>query len=448
MGVTVTLAQGLCLHRQHPEKMIPQREHRLRRRLWWSCHMRDMMFVLGMSRPPKIRNDGFDTLPLNEADFDYPLDAVTDLMALCGLNPDIQKVMVGVSILLAELSVLVRDVFSLQFTPLQSRPSPQVSSGLDVTSFPLIFPDFHPQKTPLVWELDDKIQAWFQQRPSFWQYLRGATEESTAREVLLFRGYLHLTSFAMISALHRPQVLSGHRGPPSGASPDPELRSRSMTRIHEALTEVATVIEDLDSLRILAFGQSAILMYTLPTSLFFLGKLLRSADESCKSEAARRFCHCLQGMETLREAFVGGDIPCGILQHMMRKAQVSAIQGPDARLQGVALGGQKYFLDQGSRTEDSFLSRTDIKHPSGGDEWCMWRSAEKNSDQNDNHGVVAQEMTTCDGNDVFEMGWYQDDGSSWDEQFLDFDQLPLDLAWPTFDIRHRTPRAKFNFISL
>lgn len=69
MGIAITLAQTLGMHRKGEYKDHSQ-ETKLYKRVWWSCYIRDRMLGIAMGRPLQIRDTKFDTLPLTIEDFD------------------------------------------------------------------------------------------------------------------------------------------------------------------------------------------------------------------------------------------------------------------------------------------------------------------------------------------------------------------------------------------
>ncbi|OQU96910.1 Fungal specific transcription factor domain-containing protein [Cladophialophora immunda] len=68
-GIAISLAQTMGLNRDPAPLQIKSERKTLRKRVWWSCFMRDRLISLGMSRPMRIRGDDFDTPLLTPEDF-------------------------------------------------------------------------------------------------------------------------------------------------------------------------------------------------------------------------------------------------------------------------------------------------------------------------------------------------------------------------------------------
>jgi hypothetical protein len=66
VGIAVTLAQGMGIHRctnaqsRHPNRILSEERHRLTRRLWWACVVRDRWLSLAKGRPMRIHDEDCD----------------------------------------------------------------------------------------------------------------------------------------------------------------------------------------------------------------------------------------------------------------------------------------------------------------------------------------------------------------------------------------------------
>ncbi|KFY06520.1 hypothetical protein V491_08588, partial [Pseudogymnoascus sp. VKM F-3775] len=70
MGVAISLANTIGLHRNPSPTTIPPRKQKLWKRIWWSCFMRDHLVALGMRRPSRIKDEDFDIPMLELEDFE------------------------------------------------------------------------------------------------------------------------------------------------------------------------------------------------------------------------------------------------------------------------------------------------------------------------------------------------------------------------------------------
>ena len=56
VGVAISLAQTIGLHRSPSSSNVPTSQQRLWKRVWWCCFHRDRWIALGMGRPTRINN--------------------------------------------------------------------------------------------------------------------------------------------------------------------------------------------------------------------------------------------------------------------------------------------------------------------------------------------------------------------------------------------------------
>ncbi|KAF4417684.1 Cutinase transcription factor 1 beta [Colletotrichum fructicola] len=140
-------------------------EKQLRKRIWWSCFMRDRLIALGMRRPTRIKDGDFDVPMLERSDFDPRVlpESTTVIPAECILLRDIpmQKKLVDLCISRARLCICIGRVLEAQYSVFVSgKTYPE-----DITNF-----------------------------------------ENGHSTVVFQRTLLHMIYFATLSALHRSQA--------------------------------------------------------------------------------------------------------------------------------------------------------------------------------------------------------------------------------------------------
>lgn len=71
--IDVAFSQAfMCqLHRDPEYSLLSLRARKLRRRVWWSCFIRDQLTSVEMKRLPRIRDGEYDVPTLNEDDFEF-----------------------------------------------------------------------------------------------------------------------------------------------------------------------------------------------------------------------------------------------------------------------------------------------------------------------------------------------------------------------------------------
>ena len=69
MGICLSLAQMIGLHRDPRNSCMDKRRQRIWKRMWWSIYTRDRFIALGMRRPTRVQDDGFHVPMLTLDDF-------------------------------------------------------------------------------------------------------------------------------------------------------------------------------------------------------------------------------------------------------------------------------------------------------------------------------------------------------------------------------------------
>ncbi|EXL40433.1 hypothetical protein FOCG_17055 [Fusarium oxysporum f. sp. radicis-lycopersici 26381] len=111
MGMAISLAYTIGLHRNAGLTSMTPAKQKLRKRIWWSCCMRDRLIALGMRQPSRIKDEDFDVPMLEESDFEIealPKDN-TVIPASCTLvrNLDMQRELAIMCIAKAQLCVCI-----------------------------------------------------------------------------------------------------------------------------------------------------------------------------------------------------------------------------------------------------------------------------------------------------------------------------------------------------
>lgn len=69
MGLALSVASTIGLNRDIERPDISDEKRRQRRRLWWSCVMRDPIVSIGLRRAPRIKEPGQNVSMLTLEDF-------------------------------------------------------------------------------------------------------------------------------------------------------------------------------------------------------------------------------------------------------------------------------------------------------------------------------------------------------------------------------------------
>lgn len=333
-GVAISLAQTLGMHRK-AEYKVQSHEHRLYKRIWWSCYIRDRLLAVAMCRPLRIRDAEFNTPPLTLEDFDI-LDSDVETGDVV-LSTDTQKVLAELYIGVTELCKLIAGVLELHFSifPSEDSTAPR-DNGTNSTM--LYLKNSLPEEQ-LVEECDKQLQNWYNNLPASCVY-RTRSQDGTGPCVIVNAASLHVTFWAVVSALHRPHVRSRDR-------------EVSVRRVKEAAIEVSRVDQEMHEACLdqylpatvgIAFQFSAFLTHT---------RCLEHQKTYGITETLISLFFCIKVIETLRESFVGGDAGIWFVRSVAQQVGVTLVFDPDSKLCGIEHRGFHYSPVVGQLSLDS-----------------------------------------------------------------------------------------------
>ncbi|KAL2399760.1 Cutinase transcription factor 1 beta [Exophiala dermatitidis] len=340
MGVAVSLALTLDLHRQ-PQHTTPDRGSRLRKRIWWCCYMRDRLLALFMCRMRRINDSDFNTPMLALGDFeldDFPGEDPRNSV----LNRDCQVRLAEICIQMAQLCTHIETVMDLHFSLLP----PDHRSGL--TRDPrgetstMLFPRHRPYKADLVRICDRNLQTWLDKRTPAAIYQRPRTEDlnEPCKSITSSQAFLHIIFYGIVSALHRPQINSGHMAKQNPSQLD-EHQRLSMTRTEEASLEVARINLDLLELGLVGYVFPPTITIQMPVAITQLRRL-RTHNPEQITKALEALYSCLAVLEILKKLYVGADCVMAFVVEVMRKAGVMPAFNVDSKIQMIRFGDYEY----------------------------------------------------------------------------------------------------------
>lgn len=346
-GVAMTIALGLGLHRSAMTSSISAKALRQRRRLWWSCYIRDRMFVQAMSRPSRIRAEEFDTPMLTCEDFEFIVNS-------SGLSyEEFQNVPVGDAgnqqqlaefcVKLVELSVRVGEVIAIHFSMIPSTPQIKSMSSDYLTSTPMLYLRSN-LRHEAVWRLDQELQNWFLSLPWSSVHKRSELHTSDSPSVILCRGYLHVAFYSLVSALHRPQCSAT---PSNSAFSDTHIQGQllSRERVRSAANEVTSTTRELNSIGLLARGPPAFVMFQLSAILSHVQQL-GSEDNQDRIKIIQQLFHTVQAVDALQQVYDGADVPATLIAHLFSKAQIHVLKDKNKEMAGIRVRGKLYLLNE------------------------------------------------------------------------------------------------------
>lgn len=330
MGVAVSLAHTIGLHRDPRTTGEPPRRQKLRKLLWWCCFMRDRMIALGMRRPKRIRSEDADVPMLTTSDFERTVlpDNITVVPPECRLvrDLDMQEQLAELCIEKAKLCVLVGCMLHQQYTILprgRQRSVDSIGSNSTMMLFPnqAVGEDKQGNGPSIVDKIDARLRAWLLALPQSCRYvaLTPSDVQNGRATIAVQRTLLHLVYHTTMSALHRPRIQPA--GPDAPLLPT-EQQEFSRARVRDAADCVTRMGGELLRLRLEAYLPTAGVTVFLPAMFAHLLDIKGGVPRERRQQAVYGFLTCMRIMESLRETYAAAEIAKGFVESLLKKAGI------------------------------------------------------------------------------------------------------------------------------
>ncbi|KAJ5457114.1 hypothetical protein N7530_012388 [Penicillium desertorum] len=348
MGVSLSLAHTIGLHRDPGNSRMDVRRQRMWKRIWWSTYTRDRLIALGMRRPMRVKDDDCDVPMLSLDDFEFhPFSP--EIVAIVGNSEILQNVSHQRELALmfiekAKLCLCVSHVLSAQYSVL----SHKFGGTMETTM--MLVPKKSTAETFEVRSCDQELEDWLANLPVETQYVASSGSKlSEAEEVLhSHRALLKMVYLTTSSALHRPQVLPAIPYP----STDAELQDMSRNKVRFAAVEITAIAQDLHCLDLTRYYPTTGVTVLLPAVIIHLLDI-KSTDPSIRMTSLQRFYQCMRILQRLREIYASADFATSFLEAAIRKAGIQLTVSP----QDVQSSASSHTRDQPAASSDPFHSR-------------------------------------------------------------------------------------------
>lgn len=338
MGVAISLAHTIGLHRNPGATIIPVSKQRLRKRIWWSCFMRDRLIALGMRRPTRIKDEDFDVPMLVENDFEIRRleEGISVVSPECTLIRDVnmQHELALMCISKAKLCLCISRMLKTQYSVLiRDKMTPENTTN----STMMLFPNKH---IGSVHSVDLELSAWAASLPDVCLYrpLSPVDIRDGRSTVAVQRTILHMVYHTTISALHRPQFLPSSPNQAPAASHQAQEMSR--LRVRDAAAQITCMTSELHNLGLEKYLPTTGVTVILPAMIIHLLEM-KSCTPQARDRATRGFRQCMRVMVKLRDMYAAADYATGFLDAALKKA---AIDLNKTNVGQEALSGLKHDL--------------------------------------------------------------------------------------------------------
>ncbi|KUI56766.1 Cutinase transcription factor 1 beta [Cytospora mali] len=322
MGVAISLAHTIALHRNPVS--VSANKHKLRKRIWWSCFMRDRLIALGMRRPTRIKDEDFDVPMLEPSDFETEVlpDSNRSIPPECTLMRDtkMQQELAEMCVQKAKLCVLISHMLKAQYSVLiRDRTRPETTTKTTMMLLPR--KDLDDGQIKSVQSVDAELAAWAAALPASCQYraLTPADVEGGRSPVAVQRNLLHMVYQTTISALHRPQFLPS--SPLQAPAVSRAVQEISRSKVRNAATQITRMAAEMYRFGLESYLPTTGVTVVLPAMIMHLLHM-KDPVRKTREEAQKGFSQCMQVMIKLREIYAAADFAAGFLESALKKAAI------------------------------------------------------------------------------------------------------------------------------
>lgn len=342
MGVALSLAYTIGLHRNPTVLKMPQEQKSLRKRIWWSLFIRDRIVALSIRRSIRIVEQDC-TVPMLEME-DFNLQTLS-VCRDCGnrdhihLGEDVeaQKTLARLCIEEAKLCVIIGHILQGQYSVVCIEHSAPPRAAPNNKTTMVLLPrksSSAPDCTPTV---DAELAEWIERLPEDLIYRApDANSSGDDSKLLLYKAVLIMLHDTAINMLHRPQSSDSksandlfHTGPSSAYSTPSSLstntrsaREASLAKTRAAAFNVTRVIAELSLLDLIRYMPTFGVTGVVHAAIVHLVDA-RSPNDDIRDQSIRGLSQCMQALEQLCDMYIAADYACFLIKEGMHKSNIS-----------------------------------------------------------------------------------------------------------------------------
>ncbi|EXJ71211.1 uncharacterized protein A1O5_06205 [Cladophialophora psammophila CBS 110553] len=324
-GVALSQAQVLGIHRNPDYLDVSPAVKRLRKRIWWSCFIRDRLLALGIRRPARIRSDDFNVPMLTLDDFEMaPFN--DDLLRYLGPLPmadDVPATRI-MSIACIELAQLCVHIGNILFTQYSVLGNPTCGSEENMAM--MVMPRKSAEQMNEMAKCDLNLRGWLQSLDPACRYKIGhppvgkeqENQQNASRRILrVHLALLYMIYLTATAVLHRPRALR----PISNSVENRVDMLLSSDKVTDAAVGITEIMYDLYYANQLRYASTSTIPALVSATLIHLIDI-RSCGEEARYTSIGRFYQCWQALQYLREMYASADHAVWFLEAVIQKANV------------------------------------------------------------------------------------------------------------------------------
>ncbi|KAH7142207.1 fungal-specific transcription factor domain-containing protein [Dactylonectria macrodidyma] len=322
MGIALSLAQVLGYNREPDPTRTSVKNRQLRRRIWWSCVMRDRLLALGIRRPSRIRDEEFGVSPLTLDDFDLhsPSEPIANLLGesrLTASGPSARSEMAVMCVELSRLCICLGHILHSQYSLVGSQPG-----GSEFLLKAIVVPKQTDSQLQDLARCDAELSEWLSSQDHRSKYMPTPRESEENQDeatqiIRLHQALLQMIYLTSMSVLHKPQVFY------SGCDGDAASRKKaSREKVSEAAVAITKVAFHLQTSNQLRYLSTSSIPAFLSASLIHLMDV-RSPEEEIRNISIGRFYQCVHALQELQDMYRAADYAVKFIEAVLKNTDIN-----------------------------------------------------------------------------------------------------------------------------
>ncbi|KAK5047422.1 hypothetical protein LTR84_006518 [Exophiala bonariae] len=282
LGLAISLARTMGLHQDITNKHLDKKTSTLRRRIWWSCTIRDTFTSFSANRVPRISDGDFAVAPLTLDDFDWYEGRDDTRTGIGKQSLSVQKQLAAMCIQTAALCRIITRVLLAAYS---------VTSTGDID---ILYFNSTPEQGRLMIQptilrnIEEEFRAWYTNIPSDVAHCSPIFASSLRHEQapLVHRALLSILYYTGLIMIHR------QRDPSSPAEESP----RNLVR--DAASQVNRIIIDIYAVDLMKDMSPTVISLLFPTSMSHMLDM-KSRDAIIRRSGAQKLQECKRAIREL-----------------------------------------------------------------------------------------------------------------------------------------------------
>lgn len=324
MGIALTAIQVAGFHRNPASPHMTQKEKKLRRRIWWSCVIRDRLIGLGIRRPSRIRNEDISIPMLSIDDFDLtpPSDVMRQLLGDASsfnyLDLETMTSVASTCVELADLSVIAGHILHTQYTVAGTAEG----GSSEFLTRAVVRPRRSKEQADHLGRCDTELSTWLERNSA----VLDNPKDPSAGILRLCQSLLQTIYLTTVSVLHRPQAFYTANQKTTGqeeqSDADADANEKSNNKVQDAAVSLTKLAFDMQSRNLLRYASTSTIPALLSATLIHLLNT-RSNDEEVRNISVGRFYHCFGALQQLQDMYASAEYTVRFIKTVLRTAHLN-----------------------------------------------------------------------------------------------------------------------------